>query len=162
MKNWTGITSCEIFLLPYLNLHENFECKQKVYKTETIQKSSLHLFWMFSCCSKSLIKFSSNRKNSHTSIDSSFTTNSELLLFVSLLALSSTLWPFSYYLITVESTWVASYTHNLSYFYCNAQQFVRLSVTCKINWAASKSLQNFVYFPSPKFWMQPTKPRLLV
>ena len=40
-------------------------------------------------------------------------------------------------------------------------KIVKSSVTCKINWAASKNLQIFFYFPSAKVWKQPTKPRII-
>ena len=39
-------------------------------------------------------------------------------------------------------------------------KIVKLSVTCKINWAASKNLQRFVYCSSAKSLKQLTKPRL--
>ena len=39
---------------------------------------------------------------------------------------------------------------------------VRLAVTCKNSWAASKNLQNFIYFSSAKCWKKPTKSRLIL
>ena len=39
---------------------------------------------------------------------------------------------------------------------------LELFVTGKINWAAFKNLQNFIYFSSAKFSKQPTKPRLIL
>ena len=42
-------------------------------------------------------------------------------------------------------------------------QIVSLSITCKINSAASKNMQNFIYFSSAKFWKQTKKkPRQLL
>ena len=39
-------------------------------------------------------------------------------------------------------------------------QFVSLFITCKINQAASKNMQNFVYLSSAKIWKQTTEHRL--
>ena len=41
-------------------------------------------------------------------------------------------------------------------------QIESLPVTCKINKAASKNMQNFIYFSSANFWKQTTKPRLIL
>ena len=57
---------------------------------------------------------------------------------------------------------VGSYKPNLSNFIVMRRKIVRFSVTFKINWAAFKNLQQFIYFLSAKFWKHTTKPRLIL
>ena len=42
------------------------------------------------------------------------------------------------------------------------EQFVSLPIICKINKAASKNMQNFIYFSTAKVWKQNTKPRQIL
>ena len=83
----------------------------------------------------------------------SITTTSELLTFVD----SLTFWPLSYNLLSYESAWVAINWICIISTITNGQ-FLGLSVTCKINWAALKKLQNFILFRLPHFWKQPSNP----
>ena len=76
----------------------------------------------------------------------SITTTSELLTFVDSLLFS----PLSYNLLRYESAWVAISLISIISL-VNDDKILWLSVTCKINRAALKNLQNYIYVSSAKF-----------
>ena len=65
------------------------------------------------------------------------------------------------YEIALDSAWVPI---NLICVISNVMhgQIVSLFITCKINQAASKNMQNFIYFPSAKLWKQTAQLRLIL
>ena len=83
-------------------------------------------------------------------------TQSLLLQKFANFALFLTLGPFSHFLLTDESAWVVM---NLTSFisFVMRGKTLRLSVISKIDWIASKNLQNYFYSSSAKIWEQPTK-----